>query len=240
LNFSQQEIASGEFNLLHHLHEIIPEQGEKVGLALYGNGINTDQDCWKNSCLAVASLLPEGSVLLSLYNPTEGLFKDLMRVFHTFKNQGNDRAQMLRELHISLLTEVHERNKKASILNIAYSEGALNYFSEFQGMTGDEQDLLRSHFLVNTIGAPRFSPKDFGKKCVNYFSDKDLIAKIPGKKFMNNQDYDIKEVRCLSHRNQMLLGFIDHGILAPTYVGVMMHVIEKTEEDYGFYKKSDR
>ncbi len=107
-------------------------------------------------------------------------------------------------------------------------------------MTGDEQELLRSHFLVNTIGAPRFSPKDFGKKCVNYFSDKDLIAKIPGKKFMNNEKYDINEVQCLSHRNQMLLGFIDHGILAPTYVGVMMHMIEKTEEDYGFYKKSDR
>jgi RHS repeat-associated protein len=240
LNFSKEEIAAGQFNLLDHLDEIIPPQGEKIGMILYGNGMNTNKESWSHSCITIGSLFPEGPVLLSLYNPTEGIFKDLMRVLHTFKNYENDRAEMLRQLHVTLLKDIHEKNNNASILNIVYSEGALNYFAEFQRMADPEQKLLQSHFLVNTIGAPRFSPKNFGKNCVNYFSDKDYIAKISGKQYMNNPEYVIKEVPSLSKGSDMLAGFIDHGILAPTYMQVMRSIISKSEKDYGFYKKSDR
>jgi hypothetical protein len=75
---------------------------------------------------------------------------------------------------------------------------------------------------------------------VNYFSDEDYIAKIPGRKYFYDNDYEIKQVNCMSKRSEMTAGFIDHAILAPTYMGVMKHIIQNTEENYGFYTKNNR
>ncbi len=79
LQFTPEEIKMDKVDIMNHLHELTPNKGTYFSLVTVGNGIDTTlADCFKMS-VEVGREVGD-TLLMALYNPTEGLYKDYKRV----------------------------------------------------------------------------------------------------------------------------------------------------------------
>ena len=61
-------------NLANHFSEIIPSNGDSISLVTAQNGINTSLDEFQSKfSQSIIKRLPEDTLYLGLYNPTDGV-----------------------------------------------------------------------------------------------------------------------------------------------------------------------
>jgi hypothetical protein len=74
------------------------------------------------------------------------------------------------------------------------------------------------------------------KAAVNIYSEKDYITKRFAKPFLNNPDYDIRIIACISPRNEFSMYIADHARSGTTYDDALKEQIKDVNRKYGFFK----
>jgi RHS repeat-associated protein len=237
LQFTPKEQEQGFFDFGDHIHNFTAPTGSLVGLWTHQNGINTSIDDWKEQGSLLCSHIPAGMPLFSIYNPTDGGFGNLVRVGYFYMTGKHKHAANLRKIHTDIAASLEQINKQALVSHFAYSEGAIIVWSSFNALNSKERELLDKHLLVNTIGAGRFCPKDYGKESINYFSSKDFLAKILGRKYLEDDNYIMREIRCVTPRSQRPFG-LDHNFAFPTQQEACRAIVRDVSKKWGLYANS--
>lgn len=109
-------------------------------------------------------------------------------------------------------------------------------------MTGAQQEILQKILHVFAVGPAESLARNQGASVINVYSNKDYITGFGllgyAKRFMNNPDYDVRVIPCISSRSDKNLWIADHGFLQPTYFKAWGDHINELKENFRFYEGS--
>ncbi|MBX9744552.1 MAG: hypothetical protein K2X08_05015, partial [Chlamydiales bacterium] len=95
---------------------------------------------------------------------------------------------------------------------------------ELSGLITVPSGFFKPHFLINHL---------------HVYSNKDYITRFGplgyAKRFMNNPDYDVRIIPCISSRSDKNLWVADHGFLQPTYRKAWEDHIKNLKREIKFY-----
>jgi hypothetical protein len=143
------------------------------------------------------------------------------------------------------LTVVNTRNMMTSIahaamninsdvlwLDLRHSEAGLIYCRAFEGMEKDIQKFLHKNMLSIALGPAEPISDEMAKDPINLYSEKDYITKGAAKRFMNNPDYNIRIIACISPLGELTLYFADHARDGSTYDKALDKSINDHQDQY--------
>ncbi len=239
LQFSAEEHLAGKFDLINHLHELIPFEGNQICLITAKNGILNDQIDHLEFCQSIVNKHPEGTLFLSLHNPSEGIKGDLKRLRQEAKQIETPAVALERQLMVALAEQLHQINPEAHWSNNVHSEGGLIARRAIEGMTPEQQELIKKHLHITALGPAKPIPKSIAFQVVNIYSEKDYITKWGGQKERDDPEYDIQMVNCISPRSERFFWFADHAFKGSTYQDALKGASDKLRTGYGFYAPQD-
>ena len=79
-----------------------------------------------------------------------------------------------------------------------------------------------------------------GLKAINIYSEKDHITKQYAEPLLDNPNYDIQIVPCISKVSERSLYFADHAFMGKTYQTALKNQLDKFQTFYGFYDEKKR
>lgn len=184
LKLSDVEQRAGTFNLLDHLDDLIPKQNS-VGLVTFQNGIQNEEDDFEAMGSKICDKIHEGTLCIGLYNPTEGLPADLLRVNGKLNAELSDiccftYAMMRTFAKLLWKREDAMSYKTPSWCHFAHSEGAIIARLCLIMMEHDKdpenahlKNFFKTHFIPYTYGAVLPIPTSYVKNAINTYSEKD-------------------------------------------------------------------
>ena len=105
-----------------------------------------------------------------------------------------------------------------------------------------QKQILQKILHIYAVGPAECLSKNQGASVINAFSDKDFVTGFGplgrAKHYMNNPDYDVRILPCISTRNDKNLWIADHGFLKPTYQKAWSDHISYLKDKFGFYQGS--
>ena len=111
-------------------------------------------------------------------------------------------------------------------------------------MSEVQQQILQKILHIFAVGPAEPLPKTQGASVINIYSGKDYVTGFGpcgyAKRFMDNPDYDIRILSCVSGRGDRNLWIADHGFLKPTYRTAWGDHIDYLKENFRFYGRSKR
>ena len=294
-NFSQAELDNGIVHLDEHLGEFMSKTGKEISLVTSQNGINVSPkefvaDCISDNRKILASMSLKGTPVLplciGLYNPTEGLIKDLQRVsdekspkcdvknpalefsrsnlkilhnptvglgerlktilqdknvekpniFDTPSRKDTPIVESTRNFLTTVANAAHKINSNFLWLDLRHSEAGLIFCRAFEGMNKETKDILHANLLSVALGPAEPISKQMAKEADNFYSEKDYITKRFAKPFLNNPDYNIRIIACISPRSEFSMYIADHARAGTTYDTALEKRIRELNKIYGFYK----
>ncbi|MCH9621371.1 MAG: hypothetical protein S4CHLAM20_07910 [Chlamydiia bacterium] len=238
-NFNTIEQSQGYFNVMDHLPQLLKGAENKIALVTYQNGINTSKQDWITMAHHLAHTLPQGTIIIGLYNPTQGILKDIPRTFHEKSGTETYSVKALRAFHTSLLDIMDKHASKARCIHIPHSEAGAIYCRSFERMSLKNQAKMQNYFFVEAIAPAESIPKAYGIDAWNYYSLGDLITGPLASKPTDR--YNIKWVDAISPFLERTLCIADHAFMGATYQGVREDVIKKYKNHAGgFYVGNSR
>jgi len=235
LQFSSEELSAGKFNLFNHMNELMPSQSGQVCLITAKNGIYNSRDDHLELCKSIMNKHPEGTLFISLYNPTEGLLGDIKRVGIERKEIETSAVCLERQFMVALAEQIHQINPDAHWADYVHSEGGLITRRAIEGMTPEQQDLIKKHLLITALGPAKPLHKAAAFQVVNIYSKKDYVTKRFASNERNNPEYDIQFVPCISSRSERVLWIADHLFKGTTYQDALKRASDDIRDEYGFY-----
>ena len=200
------------------------------------NGIGNKPHDFTSSIKSVNNIFHNDVFMMGLFNATEGLKTDLNRVF--VEGQGYDTPiVIMMRTEILFNARLCERvGDNTYFLKILHSEAGLIYCNAFNGMTLEQQNLVKKHALVAAFGPAEPVPSSSAYEAINIYSEKDNITGGAGRNKDPN-DYDIRFVECISSWSEHnLLGYADHAYLGSTYQEATSDMIKHFDAKYKFYR----
>ena len=242
LQFTPEEHNTGQINLLDHLHELIPTQGKQIVLTSFGNGISTSIEEFNTANRAVAQTI-SGPLMISLYNQTEGLVKDISRTRDERKGVDTPIVCKMRQFLSCLIHHIHKINPESAWLSINHSENGVILKRSIEGASPEDQEKFKQSLHILAIGPADCVPQNYGASVSNIYSDKDYVTGFGpcgyAKRYLGNQDYEMKILPCISNKSQRNFWIADHGFLMPTYRKSWEDHIDFLHEKIGFYGRSN-
>ncbi|MCX6987961.1 MAG: hypothetical protein NTZ52_00390 [Chlamydiae bacterium] len=220
LSFSAEELQQGKINLFNHFHEIIPEEGKIVGFLSFQNGIQTSFEENKYVMNRLSEFVPNDSLILSLYNPSNTLLSDLTQSCHEMANTKETvMTALTRQYFTAASTILFNINPEALWVHIAHSRGGGIATRAVEGMSAHQLGMMKKNFLYLGIAPSVPMSNNHALQAVNIYSDQDLVTGWMGKKFMHNPSYIIEFVTCQLPKHKWIPSSlrIDHALLGPTY-----------------------
>ena len=102
-----------------------------------------------------------------------------------------------------------------------------------------QQQILQKILHIFAVGPAESLSQKQGASVINVYSDKDYVTGFGpcgyAKRFMENPDYDIRVLSCISCRGDRNLWIADHGFLKPTYRKAWGDHIDYLKENFRFY-----
>lgn len=186
--------------------------------------------------------IQKGNHSLPLYigmynNPTQGFIKDLRRVSNEKKHKDTPIVESTRYLMTVIANEAHKINSNFLWLDLRHSEAGLIFCRAFEGMNEPTQDTLHKHLLSVTLGSAEPISNTMTKEAVNLYSEKDSITKRYAEPFMNNLDYDIRIIACISSGGEFSMYIADHARAGTTYDTALYDQFKDLNQEHGFYKE---
>ncbi len=235
LQFTPEEQQVGTVNIIDHLSEIMPKEGMLVGLITAQNGISTSAKEFSEMSRSITSKIPEGTLFIGLHNPSSWLPFDVSRTFKERKGKETPTVARTRQFMGAIAESLHKINPNLLWTHIPHSEGGVIARRAIEGLTPEQQTILRKQLYLYTIGSAMPIPINYASNVVNVYSKKDHITKRYGKEYRNNPDYDIQMMPCTSTRSNMTMYFADHKFLGQTYQASIEDRISKLRNVHGFY-----
>lgn len=240
LQFTPQEIKLGQVDLMNHLHELIPREGKYFSLVTVGNGIRTELNTCLKMCKAVGKNVGD-TLLIALHNPSGGIVADIQRT----KRQRNGIETSMISLTRKFMAEISQKlryiNPQSLWLSILHSESGVITKRAIEGMTEAQKQVLQERLHVFAVAPAEPLPKKFGASVINVYSEKDYITGFGpagyAKSYMNNPDYDIRQLPCQSNIYNRKFFIADHGFLKPTYYTAWTTHIEDLKKVTPFYNR---
>lgn len=232
-----EELAAGKVDIAPHFHEMVPSNGHFIGLTSVQNGIRTSLNELEEMSHSVMNLIGnEDHILIALHNPSDGFFKDVWETSKERRNIDTPIASVTRQVLITISESLHKVNPDLIHLHLGHSEAGAIYKCAFNGMTPDQQDLLRTH--VYFLGVAPASPisKKQALFTYNFYSRKDAITGTFGKHVQassNKTDYAIEFVtNSTSSRRK------EHSFLGETCQETLKTQFKEVKRKHKFYGQS--
>jgi hypothetical protein len=235
LQFTPDEWKKGTVNLANHFQDLVPHEGRAVGLLTPLNGILTNLNSVKQNVSATSKMIPEGTLIIALHNPSEGLFKDLPRVSREKRGKDTPTVVRTRQFMVAVSEKLHKINPELLWLHIPHSEGGVITLNAYKGMTPDQQNQLKQQLCLLSLGAADALPIECGFEVKNIYSRQDWITKWFALKYRNDPRYDIHFVRCCSSWSERTGYIADHAFLGGTYQKAQLEYIGRLRKKIGFY-----
>jgi RHS repeat-associated protein len=241
LKFSMEELKAGTINLSGHLNELIPSTGKCIGMVSFGNGINTTLQEFGETNQAIAEKIA-GPLMISLYNPTEGLRNDKGRVDQEHDFVDTPTVCRTRQFMIWGSNHLNKINPELFWLIIPHSENGLITRRSLEKMPLEAQEVIQKNVHIFALGPADCIPLYYAASVENVFSDQDYVTGFGpcgvAKKYLNHEDYHVEIHKCISSSADKILMIADHGILAPTYKKAWSQKIGRLHTTIGFYGKN--
>lgn len=238
LQFTPEEIKMDKVDIMNHLHELTPNEGTYFSLVTVGNGIDTTlADCFKMS-VEVGREVGD-TLLMALYNPTEGVRKDVSRTGKERSGVETPIVCLARQFMATTGEKLYSINPQSLWLCIPHSENGVITKRAIEGMTESQHQILQKILHIFAVGPAESLSQKQGASVINVYSNKDYITGFGpcgyAKRFMDNPDYDIRVLSCISGREDRNLWIADHGFLKPTYRQAWGDHIDYLKENFRFY-----
>ena len=240
LQTTPEERTTGIVNIVDHFQELLPTKGNTIGLITFQNGIHTSEKEMSQSTQSIRNMVPEGTLLLGMYNPTEGGFKDTYRAAQGIMGKETRASANTRQFLVAISESMHKINPDMLWLHIAHSNGGAVTGNAIEGMTEDQRSLLKNQLYLLGVGPSKPFALEYGKKAVNIYSSQDFITGPFALKYRNRSNYDIKFLHCKSSFSERTGWFTDHAHLGGTYQGGQMDFLQKSRTEQGFYDGKTR
>ena len=142
LQFTPEEIKMDKVDIMNHLHELTPNEGRQVGLVTVGNGIKTSlKECFEMS-KEVGNTVGS-TLLIALYNPTEGFIKDVKRTYKERAKVETPTVSLARQFMTTTADKLYKINPQVLWLCIPHSENGVITKRAIEGMTEGQQQILQ-------------------------------------------------------------------------------------------------
>ncbi len=198
LELTSHEIALGRFNLLNHLTELIPDFNAGIACVLAGNGIQTKYRDFGYFSHSIREKIPEAPLFISVFNPTEGIQRDLARALQEFDNIENTSIIHTREVIATLSEKLAQINPEALLLYIAHSEGGGIFSCATNSMTPTQRLAIKHNLFFLGFGPTIPIPKKRVYNALNIYSDKDILTFPFASPFLANPSYFIHITTCIT------------------------------------------
>lgn len=188
LNYTPEELKTGVFNLIDHLHELIPSKGKTIGLITFQNGIKNFLEDFRLMGEAILANIPEGTLAIGLYNPTKGLRADLGGVYDKLLHNLCNTACCTYSMMVFLADYLSKFNRDLYWVHVAHSEGgiiakmALSLIHNSLTTREKFSRYFKEQVIVATYGAVLPVEKTHGFLVLNTYSSKDQ-ATLPRVKY---------------------------------------------------------
>jgi hypothetical protein len=235
LQFTPQENATGTVNIVEHFQELLPAKGGTIGLITAQNGISTSPIELARNVQTIANKIPEGTLIIGMYNPTRGIFRDVKRTFSENKGRDTPTVVRTRQFMIAISHTLHRLNPELLWLHIPHSEAGVIANNAIKGMTDEQKRKLKHQLHIMALGPAKPIPTEFGKEVVNIYSRQDFITGVFALKSRNDPRYDIRFVKCISKFSERTGYIADHAFLGGTYQKVLQGGINELRSTEGFY-----
>ncbi len=239
--FSPEGLSTGQVKIIDHFKDIMPKEGKTIGVSMLMNGMNVPLNSFLNMCQSTYSKLPEGHLFMGVYNPSEGLFKDFLRVRTEMKSQKDTPIICLtRQFLVAVADSLHKINPDLLFHLTTHSEGGLISLRSIEGMTPEQKLLMQQHLTYTGLGPALPMPLNYANRSVNYYSEKDGVTKRFSKPYLNNPNYDIQVMPCMTGRKDLRFFIGDHEFMKNTYQSVLTDRMEFLGKKIGFYETNTR
>lgn len=232
------ERASGYFDLLNHLSDLVPSKGKEICLFTYENGVNNSFEQFVSMGKSIVKNMREKPLGIGLYNASQSFVSDFKRALsELFDNELSTSICLTYHVFTKLATTLTEINPQLLWAHFAHSEGGL--------ITETALTMLQTHIisryfktqlLVATYGPAFPTPKSYARMVINTYSSRDAVT-YPLSKIAflilkrNPEEYNIRLVQSISNHRYNLSHFSKYAI--PIY-GFGLLFYEHTIEDHSF------
>lgn len=183
---------------------------------------------------------------MGLYNSTGlgsyglGCGLDLERVRKEREKIETPIVCLARQFMATTGEKLYEINPQSFWLCIPHSENGVITKRAIEGMTGGQQEILQKILHVFAVGPAESLARNQGFSIKNAYSNRDYITGFGplgyAKRFMDNSNYDIQVLPCISSRSDKHCWVADHGFLQPTYRRAWEDHISYLKDKLEFYQ----
>jgi RHS repeat-associated protein len=244
LQFNPEELKVGKINIVDHFHELLPKNDHRVVSEIYQHGVDTPLRVLEEVCLDMIKAMPYNEGLfIGLHNPTFPLvvpLADWVRAMDELLELDTFAIHRTAMVWGGFAESLHNYNPHGKCVGNVHSEGGIQLTRAIEMMGPEQQQILQSQFILRTFGSPLMMPKFFGLDVWNIVSSEDKLARGAAKSCLNNSNYNVNIMRCLSPKSQWVPFAGDHGILGATYRTAYKKDNAKLTDQYGFYDGNTR
>jgi len=241
IEYTPEEQSSGFVNILNHFDLLTANEGTQIGLSTYQNGVWNEMQDFKDNIFGMARDIPEDVLIIGLFKPTDGYVTDIVRTAD--ERIGKDTADTVfyRQVMVAIGEALYKVNKNQKWLHIPHSRAGAMGSTQVQGMTPEQQEIIKNSMIWVGIAPARPMPVGHAYRVVNYYSEADLITGHFGKEYykrdqrgVNGEGHNIQFLE--PHSSGITKGFKEHAFLSETYNKARKKSIDYYRGEFGFYE----
>ncbi|MES2344574.1 MAG: RHS repeat-associated core domain-containing protein [Chlamydiota bacterium] len=241
LKFTPEEMDMGCFNFFDYFGELMPQGQGYIGLLHPIHGIENTLGDFIGMSQKRYDAIPEKPLLIGMYFASLSLGDSLERVKIEREGKMTDRITIEKhfiETATEFIDTYHEGNY---MLTSPHSEGGLVATRSISLASGKNKDYIKNTYLSIGVGAAEPLSNEFAHKAIDFYSESDHVTKRFAKPFLNDPNYDIRIVACISKWSERSFYLADHAVLGSTYREAYMEGLkELKKEGYKFYDAQNR
>ena len=125
-------------------------------------------------------------------------------------------------------------------LHIPHSEAGLLFNLGYTMLEPQQKALLKNQLIVFAVAPLEPISWQHCFKADNIYSYKDRITEPYGKKYLNNPDYNINYIKCITPISERTAYYADHSFTGRTYSKATKEEINLLRDTHGFYDSRNR
>lgn len=235
LKFTADECKTGIVNIFDHFSELLPNAGIFPPFATCQNGINTKRQEFGDMGYNLATFLPKETLLIGIYNRTEGLVKDSLRAMKELFGKETPIVDRTRQMMTACLDVLSNTSPEGLWLHVMHSEAGVIGKNAIEGMTSEQRKKLRNHMIGLGIAPAAPLSKCHTLDAISYYSEKDQVTLQYGELYLNDPNYDIQVVKCRTPSSDLDFFAGDHGYFKPTNQGSIKNGFDRFRDKFDSY-----
>ena len=241
IHFTPLEKIFNRANLINHMNEIVSKEPGIIGIITGQNGINTSLAEFIENSTSLTSNIAEGTTYIGHHNKSQGLIQDVSRTQNQLKNRTlTTNAKQTGNFLGIIADSLGNIQSNSYWLHIPHSEAGILFNLGYTTLSDSQQNTLKNQLLIFAIAPAEPISWRHCLEADNIYSTKDLITGPFGKKYKNNPNYNISNIKCESPRKEFSAYIADHAFTGTTYRNATTKQIQILRGKNGFYDSRSR